>query len=314
MKLISVIIPVYNAEKQIEKCLKSVIEQTYDKIEIIVINDGSTDNSLNVIKECSKNDKRIRLINIQNKGVSAARNLGINEAKGEYICFIDADDYVDTNLIENLQMYFEQDYDLIKYKAVSVDKSGNVLEYFNGETFRLLNGQEAFNAMFANDVMLQVPWLYLYKKQFLIKNNFSYPEGKVHEDFARTILIILKAEKICSTDVCGYYYVQTDKSITRGNDDERIYQKSMDIIEHYDYIMEEIEKYNLNDKTKENVKMYCANNIILEADNLSGKKQKLYIDELKKRKVFKSIKVRNIKQLIKRIILRFNVKLYLKLR
>ena len=314
MKLISVIIPVYNAEKQIEKCLKSVIEQTYDKIEIIVINDGSTDNSLNVIKECSKNDKRIRLINIQNKGVSAARNLGINEAKGEYICFIDADDYVDTNLIENLQLYFEQDYDLIKYKAVSVDKSGNVLEYFNGETFRLLNGQEAFNAMFANDVMLQVPWLYLYKKQFLIKNNFSYPEGKVHEDFARTILIILKAEKICSTDVCGYYYVQTDKSITRGNDDERIYQKSMDIIEHYDYIMEEIEKYNLNDKTKENVKMYCANNIILEADNLSGKKQKLYIDELKKRKVFKSIKVRNIKQLIKRIILRFNVKLYLKLR
>lgn len=180
--------------------------------------------------------------------------------------------------------------------------------------FEEKSGPNAFNELYADDVMLQVPWLYLYRKQFIMENNFSYPEGKVHEDFARTILMILKSKKVCSTDVCGYYYVQTDKSITRGNDDERTFQKSMDIIEHYDYILNEIDKYNLDKTTIDNVKAYCANNVILEANNLSGDRQKRYIKELKKRNVNKNIKPKNVKQLIKRCILDISIKLYLKIR
>jgi len=314
MKLISIIIPVYNAEKEIERCIKSILNQTYKNIEVIIINDGSTDSSLEIIKKCIKEDSRVKLFDTENKGVSAARNLGIKEASGEYFCFVDADDYVDEALIEKLITYTEKDYDIIKYKAVSMDKNGKNIEYFNGNTFEEKNGADAFNSLYANDVMLQVPWLYLYKKQFIVENDFSYPEGRVHEDFARTILMILKAKKMCSTNICGYYYVQTDKSITRGNDDERSFQKSMDIIYHYDYIINEIEKYNLDSDTKINVRAYLANNVILEADNLSGDNQKRYIKALKTRKVFENIPIKNIKQLIKRMLLKIDVNLYLKLR
>ena len=314
MKLISIIIPVYNAEKEIERCIKSILNQTYKNIEVIIINDGSTDSSLEIIKKCIKEDSRVKLFDTENKGVSAARNLGIKEASGEYFCFVDADDYVDEALIEKLITYTENDYDIVKYKAVSVDKNGKKIEDFDGNTFEEKNGADAFNSLYANDVMLQVPWLYLYKKQFIVENDFSYPEGRVHEDFARTILMILKAKKMCSTNICGYYYVQTDKSITRGNDDERSFQKSMDIIYHYDYIINEIEKYNLDSDTKINVRAYLANNVILEADNLSGDNQKRYIKALKTRKVFENIPIKNIKQLIKRILLKIDVNLYLKLR
>lgn len=314
MKLVSIIIPVYNVEKYIEKCLNSAINQTYKNIEIIAINDGSNDKSLDILNKYEKKDNRIKVISIQNSGVSAVRNLGIKEAKGEYIFFLDSDDYIKDDLIENLTKYMDQDYDLIKYKTIYVDEYGKETERIDGPVFEEKSGTEAFNIMYDKDVMLEVPWLYLYKKDLFTKNNITYPEGKVHEDFARTILIMLKAKKMCSTDIYGYYYVKTQKSITRGNEENRIFQKSMDILDHYDYVMKKIEEYNLDDLTKQNVKSYYANDVILEAGNLHGKNQKKYISEIKKRKVYNNIKVKNFKQLIKRILLSINIKLYLKLR
>ncbi len=314
MKLISIIIPVYNAEKYLEKCIESAIGQTYKNIEIIAINDGSTDKSLNILTEYTRKDNRIKIINIDNCGISAVRNIGIRAAIGEYICFLDSDDYIDKKLLENLHKYIDLDYDLIKYKTIEVDKGFKELDRIDGPIFEEKSGTEAFNTMFSEDIMLQVPWLYLYRRQFLIENKFSYPEGKLHEDFARTILIMLKAKKMCSTNIYGYYYVQTKKSITRGNEEEHIYKRAMDMIEHYDYIIDKIEEYKLDRNTKENVKIYYTNCMILEIENLSKKYKKEYISEIKKRKMFKNIKARNIKQLIKKIILNLDVRLYLKLR
>ena len=314
MKLVSIIIPIYNVERYLRKCIESAINQTYTNIEIIAINDGSTDKSLDIVEGYAKKDERIKVISIENKGVSAVRNLGIRESNGEYIFFLDSDDYIEKDLIQKLANYMEEDYDLIKYKTIYVDENGNEINRVDGPIFKEKNGIDAFNTMFDKDVMLQVPWLYLYKKELFTDNNITYPEGKVHEDFARTILLMLKSKKMCSLDIYGYYYVKTKKSITRGNEEERTFQKSMNIIDHYDYVLKEIEKYNLDKVTIENIKSYYANNVILEANNLSSDKQKRYISELKKRKVIKNIKPKSLKQLIKRIILSFSVKLYLKMR
>lgn len=108
MNLISVIVPVFNAEKQIERCIKSIQNQTYTNIEIIIINDGSTDKSIDIINKCIHDDNRVKVFDIVNQGVSAARNLGIKVASGEYFCFIDADDYVDECLIEKIINYTER--------------------------------------------------------------------------------------------------------------------------------------------------------------------------------------------------------------
>ena len=101
-KLVTVVVPIYNVERYLEKCLTSIILQTYKNLEVILVNDGSTDNSLNICKEFEKEDSRIRIISQENKGLSVARNVGIENAKGEYIAFVDSDDFISCKFIENL--------------------------------------------------------------------------------------------------------------------------------------------------------------------------------------------------------------------
>lgn len=314
MPIISVIIPVYNVEQYISKCLDSVVNQTMKDIEIIVVNDGTKDNSERVIKEYEKNYNNIKYVVKENGGLSDARNYGVKYATGKYIAFLDSDDYLDVNLFNNLKECIDKDFDIIKYKMVIVDENENEIERVDGPIFDRKSGTEAFNELCYKDVMMQPAWLYLYRKQFWDKYNFSYPVGKLHEDFARTSLIMLKAQSVCSVDYYGYYYVQSSTSITRGNNQEKIMQRAMDLLEHYDYMINEIKEYKLDKKTDENIKIYYTNSIILKVGELSKENRKKYIEEIKKRKLYSNIKVKNIKQLIKKILLNININWYLKLR
>lgn len=315
MAKISVIVPVYNVEKYLNKCLESLVNQSYNDIEIIVINDGSTDNSQEIIVEyAQKYPEKIKYFEKQNGGLSDARNFGLKKASGDYICFVDSDDYLDKNLFKDLQEYINLDNDMIKYKMIKVDEKYREIEKIEGPIFEPKSGEEAFNILYGTDIMLQPAWLYLYKRKFLEENNFDFPIGMYHEDFARTVLIMLKAKKIVSTNIYGYYYFQSSDSITRGNDKNKKLKRAMDMLKHYDYMEEKIKDYEISKETKENVKIYYTNNIILKIEELDEKSQKEYINEIKKRKMLKNIKARNMKQLLKKIILNINIKWYLKLR
>ena len=151
-------------------------------------------------------------------------------------------------------------------------------------------------------------------QRYCKENNFEYPVGKLHEDFALTSLIMLKAKKVASTNVYGYYYYQSSSSITRGNDQQKIMKRALDMLYHYDYMNEKIKEYNISKQTLENLKIYYTNNIILKIEDLNKINQKYYIKEIKKRKILKNIKARNLKQLLKKIILNINIRWYLKLR
>ena len=124
MPKISVIIPVYNTEKYVRKCLESVKNQTFKDIEIIVVNDGSTDNSSKIIEEFIEENKELNIRHLQklNGGLSDARNFGIEHATGEYICFVDSDDFIDINLFSDLEKYIDKKVDLIKYKFIKIEK------------------------------------------------------------------------------------------------------------------------------------------------------------------------------------------------
>ncbi|MBP3707032.1 MAG: hypothetical protein J6J36_00240 [Clostridia bacterium] len=175
-------------------------------------------------------------------------------------------------------------------------------------------GEDAFNTLYGVDTMIEPPWLYLYKTSFWRGNKFEYPVGMVHEDFARTILIMLKAKSVVSTAVYGYFYYQSRKSITRGTNQQSNMSKAMDMLEHYDYMLKVIDDYNINDVTKENVKSYYSNCLILKTEQLLGNYRSIYIDALKKKNIIDNIKVHNIKQFIKKLILKIDINLYLKLR
>lgn len=314
MNKLSVIVPVYNVEKYLSKCLDSIIEQQYPNTEIIIVDDGSTDNSARIAEEYVSKKDNIKYYRKKNGGLSDARNYGVQKSTGDYICFIDSDDYIDSGLFEKIKNYMEKDYDVIKYKIITVNEDGTFIEKHDGPVFENKTGSEAFNILFENDKFLQPAVLYVVKKVFFNENNFVFPVGKYHEDFAIIPLMILKAKSVASTDIYGYYYVQSSESIMRGNDKQKVMQRAMDALYHYDSMCDEIKKYKLDKITEDNVKKYYTNCIIIKVEELSKDNQRIYIREIKKRKMYKNIKITNFKQLIKYILLSVGVKLYLKLK
>ena len=314
MPKVSVIVPIYNVEKYLEKCLDSLVNQTLKDIEIILVNDGSTDNSGQIAKKyANKYKDKIIYLEKENGGLSDARNYGLEYVKGDYISFVDSDDYISKNLYSELVKYMEKDYDMIKFGILTVDLKNNKIIENKSQQFENKTGEEAFDILYKTDKMTEVAWGYLYKASFWKENNFKYSINMYHEDFGLTPLVILKAKKVASTNILGYYYVQSDKSITRNSDENKKLKMSYDLLKFYDNMVKKIEKYDISKKSKENIKIYYTNCILLEIKNISSKiERQKYIKEIKKRKMIKNIKVRNFKQLIKRIILGININLYLK--
>ncbi len=315
MKKISVIVPIYNVEKYLERCLDSILTQEYENLELILINDGSTDNSEQIINRyLEKNVSFIKYIKKTNSGLSDTRNKGVEIATGDYIMFVDADDYLNPNLLKNLKPYIDKDIEMIKFKTQKVTEEGKELEIMEGPVFDVTTGEEAFSKMCFEDKLMETAWLYLYKTELLKQNSFKFQEKLYHEDFGLIPLIILKAKTFVSTDICGYNYVQSSNSITRTQDYEKNVKKVYDLLIHYDNIVSTIEEYDIQPKTKENVKIFCTNSILLRINDLQKEDRKKFIRQIRKRRMTKNIKPRNAKQLLKRIILEINIPLYLKIR
>lgn len=317
MSKISILVPVYNAESKIEKCLNSLINQTdKDDIEIVIVNDGSTDNSGNVIEEYIKKHEKNNIIRYyakENEGISKTRNFAIDKSNSEYVLFVDADDYIDEQTIEKLKPYIEENIDLIKFKLQRVDENNNILEKVDGPVFEEITGEEAFTRMYSEDILIDSPCVYLMKKELFTKNNFKF-QRTYHEDFGLIPFIILVAKTVVSIPDYLYQYVQSSNSITRNEDYKKTIKKINDVLAHYDNMIKTIQNMSLKEKTKENVKIYYTNAIILKLEDLKDEDKDKYIEEIKERKMYSNIKVRNLKQLIKKMLLLINIKLYLRMR
>lgn len=214
MKKVSVIIPVYNSEKYISKCLDSVLNQTYQNVEIIVINDGSKDNSIKILKEYEKKYENIILIDKKNEGVSKTRNLGINKATGDYIMFIDNDDFIDEDYIETYMK--NSDYDIVIGSYKRIDNNNKLLFKYN------LNE----NSRWTKYVVL-APWAKLYKKDFIIKNKIEFIDFKIGEDVYFNLLCYSKTDNIKIINDFKYSWFYNNESVS--NTSQRGLNKSVDI-------------------------------------------------------------------------------------
>lgn len=315
LKKLSVIIPVYNGEKTLKRCIESVLKQKDEDIEIIIINDGSTDASDKIVQEYKeKNPKIISYYQKKNTGVADTRNYGIKKAKGKYILFLDADDYLDIHLYGLVKQYMEKDIDLIKFKLQREDEKGNIIETVNGPVFENKTGEEGFEELYATDVLLDSPCVYVMKKDIFIKNKLEFKVGTEHEDFGLMPFVIVLAKRMISINFYGYHYVQVEESITRNDSYEKTKKKAKDALKQYDEALMKIDRYKLNKKIAETLKIYYTNAILLKIETLEKKDQKEYIKEIRKRKMTKNIKAKNIKQLLRKMILSLNIKWYLNLR
>ena len=315
LKKLSVIIPVYNAEKTLKKCMESVLKQKDEDLEIVLINDGSTDASDKIIQEYKeKNPKTISYYKKKNTGVADTRNYGIKKAKGTYILFLDADDYLDIHLYGLVKQYMEKGIDLIKFKLQRENEKGKVIETVDGPVFEDKTGEEGFEKLYATDVLLDSPCVYVIKKDIFIKNKLEFKVGTEHEDFGLMPFVIVLAKTMISINFYGYHYVQVKGSITRNDSYEKTKKKANDALKQYDEALLKIERYQLNKKTAETLKIYYTNAILLKVETLEKKDQKKYIKEIRKRKMTKNIKAKDIRQLFRKIMLSLNIKWYLSLR
>lgn len=218
---VSIVVPVYNVENYLKRCIESIINQTYQKIEIILVNDGSTDSSPEICNEFARMDNRIRVIHQKNVGLSGARNTGINEATGNYIYFIDSDDYVKNNTIESLiSLAREKKCDVVIGNGLRItgDNSNPIKKEFKKSDFDLMHGIDYLVKAIQRDTYIACAWLNLYSLELIKKNQLYFKTGILHEDEEWTPRVLLHAKRVSVSDEYNYMYVIRENSITtKGN-------------------------------------------------------------------------------------------------
>lgn len=227
---ISIIVPVYKAERYLEECIESIINQTYKNIEVILIDDGSPDNSGKICDEFSKKDNRIIVIHSENKGVSIARNTGLKKATGEYITFIDSDDYVSNNYIEFL-------YNLLAENDAEISIIGNDERYNNtvikiNEKFKkALTAEETIGKILEEKYFTSVCWGKLYKKEVIMKNQIQFDSNlKIGEDFKIMMQILENCNKVViDTTQNLYHYRLNEDSVTQQEGREEDWIKEIEL-------------------------------------------------------------------------------------
>lgn len=301
----SIIIPVYNTEEYLEKCLNSVVNQTYKNFEVIIVNDGTEDNSQSIIDKYTKKYKFIKCIIQENQGLSIARNNGIKKACGKYFLLLDSDDYLDNKLLEVLDSEVQKNeaIDLIRFQIRNI--TDKIKEYHE-KPFYLLPGHEAFQHIVKYHY-IENACCYLYNREFFQKNNFKYKANIYHEDFGLTPIVIEKANLVSSIDFLGYNYVERKSSIMTSQSYDKVKKKVNDFYGCYLYLMKEIGKIPGDHKV---FKSYLANSLIIKILELNKKDYKKYFKKLKKDHVFDNVLANTFTRKIKKIIILISPKLY----
>ena len=248
MVKISIIVPVYNTAKYLDKCIQTLIKQTLEDIEIIFINDGSEDGSAEILKNYAKNDKRISILNQNHKRQGAARNYGLSIAQGEYIGFVDSDDWVELDMFEKLYYQAkETDSDIVMCSMNTFEdgtnkiivNTYNTLDIFNQKFFEnSFTPQDTLNFIFNISVS---PCNKIYRKSLIVKNNIKFPENIYFEDNAFLFKSWLNAKKISLLNQKLYQYRKSTASTTKSDKNKLDIFKTLDLTKN---ILEENNYYN----------------------------------------------------------------------
>ena len=298
----SIIVPVYKVEKYIEKCIKSIINQTYKNFELIIVNDGSPDNSQQIIDKYVKLDKRITSYIKTNGGLSDARNYGLKYVKGDYILFIDSDDYINKDLLKCLNDEIKKnDIDVIRFRYDIINSKGEMgvpQHYFSN-----LDTIDAINLLL-KDSVFETAWSYAYKTKFWKDNNFLFEFGKVHEDYGLIPYVILKSKKISSIDYIGYNYVIREGSIMTSSNIEKNKAKAMDVLEQFNI---NINRIKITDEASKLIVSFLANGVFNISKILDTNSKKEYYKLIKKYRVYDYLIGNSLKRKIKKVYLKYKI-------
>ena len=296
----SIIVPVYNTEKYVKRCLDSIMNQTFTDFEVIIVNDGSTDDSKDIIAKYP-----YKVINQKNQGLSMARNNGVKEATGDYLLFLDSDDYIDKDLLKEINKSLSNNPDLVRFQIREVFDNEDNIDYYE-EDFEGKDGVLAFETI-AKYHFVENAWANAIKRSYYLDNKFSFKKGTYHEDFGLIPLVIIKSKVVNSIRYVGYNYYQRTGSIMNNGDYSKTKKKVMDFYKHYLYLTKEINKTKLD---KKYFLSFISNSLILKITELKGNDYKESLKLLRENKVFDNLITDSFLRKIKKTIVKINPKLY----
>lgn len=216
--LITVVLPIYNVAKWLDTCIQSIVEQTYRNLQIILVDDGSTDESPTICERWAAKDSRINVVHQRNAGLSAARNTGLRLRKGEYICFVDSDDYVEHDYVKRmLDTAHAEQADMVVCNVRKEDENGDTPAEEADPSFetKTLTSRQYMIYAIQSSWKHIVAWNKLYRSE--IWNNLTYPVGKIHEDEFVFAQLVVRCHRVACIDDVLYHYVQRDGSIMNKN-------------------------------------------------------------------------------------------------
>ncbi|VYS80696.1 glycosyltransferase [Campylobacter ureolyticus] len=234
--LISIVVPVYNVEKYLKKCIQSIVDQTYKNLEIILVDDGSSDNSGKICDEFAQKDNRIKVIHKINGGQADARNKALDIMNGEWVSFVDSDDFVSPYYIENLH-YLISKYDVdiaitsfVRFYNENTKLSSSKI---SNQEVLLHNPDEAVKNMLYGKYYSVSPWSKIYKKDLFYNNRFT--KGKIYEDFELMPIITSQSKKVAFCDVIDYFYYCRQNSTTKSDFSQKNMQgyEALDSLDRY---------------------------------------------------------------------------------
>lgn len=256
--LVSVIVPVYNVEKYLKRCIDSICNQSYQNLEIILVDDGSVDKSGDICDRYARMDTRIQVIHKQNGGLSDARNVGIAVSKGAYISLIDSDDYIDQFMIEKLlqcSLKKSSDITICQYQDVYSKYTESVKKTKNKNIYEM-TGRKAIEKMLVEEpTVFVVAWNKLYKSSLFKENRISYPKGYIHEDCFTTYQLFFYANKVSYIYEPLYLYMHRDGSIMQ----ERTCRTEYMGVQAYEEIMQFVKEKKLHLETEAEYRYILAN-------------------------------------------------------
>lgn len=282
--LVSIILIIYNEEKFLVKCLESILNQSYKNIEVICVDDGSTDDSLKILKEYSLKDNRIKVFTQKNSGAAIARNYGLGLANGKYVIFLDGDDYIDNDLIlQTLKKAEQYKADIVIFKGVAFDSGTgskgvlndriNKMQVYESKTF---NYTDIHDKIF-NSFLIQA-WNKLYSRAFIINNEIKFQELKRSNDIFFTCATLVQASKIILLNKTLIFYRKGRiNNLQSGND-----ETPLDFFKALYKLMKYLKKNNLYDKTKYSFDKLAFDVCCYNIHQVNNKNKVFLLDFLKK--------------------------------
>ena len=264
--MISILIPVYNAEKYLKLCIESILNQTYGNFEIVVLDDGSNDSSLSICEEFFKRDNRIKVHSQENKGIAETRNILLNLAKGEYIMFVDSDDYIASNTCEKCISVLENDCsDMVIFGYNLISVNGELISAIKESNYQQMSGYELCKKILSAEISDYLCTKFFKRELF---KNIKFSSGHRWEDLATAYKIALNANKVSIIEDAFYFYRQHFGSITNSIDSKSIEDIFTARFNRHNYLVNE----------RKDLSSYDIPYLALSATNLYDRSLKAEVD------------------------------------